>query len=261
MKKILLSASLCVMLTTVCFAEEPKAIFQSDDANITASQMVYEYAPESLYHIDTQIGFITDIMLKPGETVQHIAGGDTVQWLVDQATVNGVAHVYIKPLAANIRTNMIISTATHSYRLVLSSTNRFDPIVSWRFSAEEAAVNKKRESLIRSAKGIPQDASIVSDSKKTKKLNFHYRFIKKKNVTEDMIPVSVFDDGIRTYIRMNPSNRYDLPVLYNVDDLEKNKLTLVNYRVKGNMFIADRCFTRARLSFAAKRSLDFIPEK
>jgi type IV secretion system protein VirB9 len=259
MKKILLSAALLAAISVTCFADEPKAVFRADDANITASQMIYEYAPESLYHVDTQVGYITDIMLKPGEVVQHIAGGDTVQWLVDQATVNGVAHVYIKPKAKGIMTNMIISTATHSYRLVLSSTDQFNPIVSWRFTNEDNAAAQKRESLIRSAKGIPQDIPVFSDGN-TKKLNFHYRYIKMKNLTDDMIPISVFDDGVRTYIRMKSSNRYDLPVLYNVDNLDKNKLTLVNYRVKGNMFIADRCFTRARLSFAAKRSLDFVPE-
>lgn len=69
MKKILLSAALLAAISVTCFADEPKAVFRADDANITASQMIYEYAPESLYHVDTQVGYITDIMLKPGEVV------------------------------------------------------------------------------------------------------------------------------------------------------------------------------------------------
>lgn len=42
MKKFLLSAFLLVTFSLTCYADEPKAVFRADDANITASQMVYE---------------------------------------------------------------------------------------------------------------------------------------------------------------------------------------------------------------------------
>ena len=79
---------------------------------------------------------------------------------------------------------------------------------------------------------------------------------KKKNVDESIYPKTIFDDGIRTYIVIPKNNRYDMPVLYNVE--HDGKLTLVNYRVKGSMMIADRCFKHARLSFGSDSSVDIV---
>lgn len=50
-----------------------------------------------------------------------------------------------------------------------------------------------------------------------------------------------------------------MPVLYNVE--HDGKLTLVNYRVKGSMMIADRCFKHARLSFGSDSSVDIVPQE
>ena len=68
------------------------------------------------------------------------------------------------------------------------------------------------------------------------------------------------DDGVRTYIEM-PKNRYDLPVLYNVDDMDDEKLTLVNYRIKGKYYIADRVFNHARLQYTSKLYVDIYPKE
>ena len=92
------------------FAAEPKAIYRIDDAELVASQLNYEYYPESLYNVDCQVGYITDIVLKPGDNVTHIAAGDTAQWMVDSANIGNVTHIYVKPLVKNVDTNFIITT-------------------------------------------------------------------------------------------------------------------------------------------------------
>ena len=51
---------------------------------------------------------------------------------------------------------------------------------------------------------------------------------------------------------MPQSNKYDLPVLYNVD--YENKMTLVNYRIKNGYIIADRVFRKARLCYTPKHT-------
>ena len=252
----------CAVLSMIplnnTFATEPKALYRIDDANLVASQLNYEYYPESLYSVDCQVGYITDIALKPGDNVTHIAAGDTAQWMVDSAIIGNTTHIYVKPLVKDIDTNFIITTNKHVYRLVLNSSDFYIPIVKWNFSKEDAEIadavkqaKEKREQI--------NDNKSKLDFAKTRLRNYSYEIKKKKNIETDFCPTAIYDDGIRTYIRMPKSNKYDLPVLYNVD--RENKLTFVNYRVRDNMYIADRCFAHARLVFGKKMSLDFVPLK
>ena len=82
-----------------------------------------------------------------------------------------------------------------------------------------------------------------------------------KKADTALFPLKVFDDGTRTYIQMPKSNKYDLPVLYNVENIDKEKLTLVNYRIHGAYFIADRVFTHARLYYSSSVYVDLYPKK
>lgn len=88
-----------------------------------------------------------------------------------------------------------------------------------------------------------------------------YRLEGSKQASKELFPLQIFDDGTRTYIEMPQNNKYDLPVLYNVDDAEKKgKLTLVNYRMHGAYFIADRVFAHARLYYSHKVYVDIYPK-
>lgn len=256
MKKIALLTALLAAMQINCYADSPQAVYQLPDAYNIGSVYQFEYQPESLYEINCKAGYLTDIALKPGEGVVHIAAGDTSQWMVDQSTVGNVTHIYIKPKVNSARTNMIINTQYHSYRLVLNATNDYTPMVSWSFPQEEAAEQEamaRSEEIKRNISGsnAKQDAGVT--------LNFAYKLKKKKNIDESIYPKTIFDDGIRTYIVIPKNNRYDLPVLYNVE--HDGKLTLVNYRVKGSMIIADRCFKHARLNFGSDSSVDFVPQE
>ena len=63
-------------------------------------------------------------------------------------------------------------------------------------------------------------------------------------------PVQVFDDGSKTYIRMSDAVRNrDTPVLVVVG--ADGKPEMLNYRVKGSVYIADRLFDRAQLVLGA----------
>ena len=90
-----------------------------------------------------------------------------------------------------------------------------------------------------------------------KKLNRKYKVKKHGKLEKTLYPTEIFDDGTRTYILMPQSNKYDLPVLYNVD--YENKMTLVNYRIKNGYIIADRVFRKARLCYTPKTYLDILP--
>lgn len=261
-KKLLLSAAVLssVSIMGPVFAEEDLPTYSAENGTLTAAKVVWEFKPSSLFEVHTNIGFVTDIVLKPGETVSYIAAGDTTRWKIDQAQVNGVSHIYIKPIRDNISTNLIINTNARSYRLFLisDSSANFTPIVEFSFSKEDMA--KALSKPIPISKDKQEFLDIFTTKKgntyEAKSINRHYTVKRKGKVADDLYPLEIFDDGTRTYIKMPKTNKYDMPVLYNVD--ETKKLTLVNYRMKGSYMIADKVFEHARLVYSPKSSLDIL---
>jgi type IV secretion system protein TrbG len=74
-------------------------------------------------------------------------------------------------------------------------------------------------------------------------LCFDYRI---KAKTDLIKPVRVFDDGEKTFIQMNRDTQTrEAPVLVVIGS--DGKQEMVNYRVKGDMYIVDRLFDRADL--------------
>lgn len=257
-KGVFLVLALGLLGTTFSYAEDKPTYFP-DDGTYKAAKVVWEYKPDSLYKVNTSQGFVTDIELKPGEQVTYIAAGDTVRWKVDQATVSGVTHIYIKPIRNNIETNMIINTSARSYRLYLVSddTSIFSPIIQFSFQKEE--MEAKLAKPIKLTKEEKQFQDIYTEKgpsgiRQVKKLNRAYTVKRHGKVPDDLYPSEIFDDGTRTYFKMPKTNKYDMPVLYNVDDA--GKLSLVNYRMNGQYMIADKVFLRAKLVFSAKSNLE-----
>lgn len=234
--------------TSPAFAEEIKPVYVYEDALVSGSLLTFAYKPESLYEAKCRPGHITDIILKHGEEITHIAAGDTEQWLIDKAKVNGTTHVYVKPIREGIETNLIINTARHSYRLLLKSADSYHAIVSWTFADEDKAVQEKE---------IQKEALRLAAP--SHRLNFRY-IIKHDNSSQaNPLPKAVFDDGLHTYIKMPDSSSYDLPVLYRVE--ENKSLTLINFRVKNNLFITDTLISHGRLVFAKNVAIDFFAAK
>lgn len=261
MKTLLLTLALTGMFASVVLADQ-KAIYTVDDADVIASKVSYEYHDGSLYSVNTQIGYVTDVALHPDENFVGIIGGDTRQWAVDKAKVGDTTHVYIKPLVADVSTDMVINTDKRSYRLLVLSTNTYNPLITFDFPEE--IYQKLAKTTVYRDREEKEFLDIFTEEKAgeivTKKMNYGYTIKSSHDIDPQLCPVKVFDDGTRTYIQM-PRNRYDLPVLYNVDDSDKKDLSLVNYRVHGQYYIADRVFNHARLQYSAKLFVDIFPKK
>lgn len=245
MNKFLMTGLLCsVMACSHTYAQKP--VYAQDDAVRVGSRVTYDYYADSLFHVNTKLGFVTDIELKPGETITYIAGGDTTRWLIDKAMVANVQHVYIKPVEKDIKTNVIVNTNLHSYRLEVSSGENYDPLITFRFPEKESSYDNI--------------ASRYSSSSSVVKKNFDYRIKAKKNADVSLMPVEIFDDGTKTYIRMPDDNKYDLPVIYNIDPWDGKTLSMVNYRRQGDYFVVDRVMEHGRLFYHQKFYVDFYNE-
>ena len=261
LKRTALLLALTCCISTAFAADEAKSTYDTSDGSCSAAKVVYEYKPDSLFRVNVQMGYVTDIALKPGESVTYLGAGDTKRWLIDQASVGSTSHIYIKPLAKGISTNMIINTNQRTYRLYLVSvTSNYTPIVEFSFP-DEAFQKMMARPLPWKSKEEKLFYDIYMEKKNgayaLKKLNRKYKVKKHGKLEKTLYPTEIFDDGTRTYILMPQSNKYDLPVLYNVD--YEDKMTLVNYRIKNGYIIADRVFRRARLCYTPKTYLDILP--
>lgn len=206
------------------------------------STMTFSYAPEQLYKVYCRTGYLTDIELKKGEQVTFVGGGDTSSWAVNATTVNGVPHIYIKPVVQTSTTNLIINTNKRSYQLILTVSDWYNPMVRWSYGMDDA-----QTALIQQAKDeqtIAADMSVTS----VDRLNFSYKYTVKGN--KNYLPEIVFDDGEKTVIRMNPGVKR-LPALF-VREPGKKDLSLANFKAKGSCYTLDRVIDRAELRYGER---------
>lgn len=215
---------------------------------------VYNYNKYKQFEINTKVGYVTDVQLRPGEVVQKIASGNTTQWQVDVDIIDGVQHVYIKPMVSGIRTNMIINTDQRSYRFLVNSTDEMEYVVVFNFAELDRETQLKAE-----AEALAAQQARLDNLKRLQNTHFNtnYKVIKTKNVKTAYVPKNIFDDGQKTYIEVSDlALRDNLPLVYSYDDWEKGKLQLVNYRLKNNVIEIDKVVNKMRVMFSQNSYFD-----
>lgn len=217
------------------------------DGFVNAVQ-VYPYTEGALYRLYASPGQVSDIALQPGENLVSVSAGDTVRWVVGD-TVSGSgtsmrAHVLVKPVNPNIRTNLMIATDRRTYHLELESTaGSYMAALSWRYPQDELAGIAARNVAARGAEAATIDQGLSLEA-----LNFSYRISGDRPV---WTPVRVFDDGRQVFIQMPEGTRAsDMPPLFVLGT--GGKAELVNYRVRGSYYIVDRLFEAAELRLGTR---------
>ena len=260
-RSIALAATMMAALTSSVYAEQ-KPVYDVDDGHARGVRVTYNYLPDSHFKLHTQMGYVNDIELGPGEAVTYIAGGDTQRWMIDKAMVGNTQHVYIKPLDKGVNTNIIINTNQRSYRFDVVETEGYDPLITFRFPDDKGsriANTGSGRSFSASSKATLRNIDGVQINRD--KLNFNYTIEAKKKMDKDLIPLEVFDDGEKTFIKMSANNKYDLPVVYSIDPWDKKKLSMVNYRVRGEYYVVDRVMEHGRLFYHQNFYVDFYNGK
>ena len=199
------------------------------------STMSFLYSPNQLYKIYCRQGYLTDIELKKGEVVSFVGGGDTAGWSVTSNTVDGVPHVYIKPVVSSSTTNIIITTNKHSYQLIVNTSDWYNPIVKWVYSAEEQF--EKNQAAQREERLVTGNINTSPQN-----LDFSYEW-KQKNT--DIAPSAIFSDGQQTFIKFSKSIQ-KAPIIF-MKGKGKKKNQMVNYKIKDNCIIVDAVFDEAEL--------------
>lgn len=211
-----------------------KVNYTQDGANSqNNSTVVFKYAPNQLYKIYCRVGYLTDLTLKKGEKISFVGGGDTSAWAVEKATVDGVPHIYIKPVVETSTTNLIITTNKRSYQLILNTSNWYNPMVTWNYGYEEEQGLSFRN-----------EQSNLSGNFET--LNFNYKISGESGSK----PVAVFDDGEKTILKFNSLPK-KLPSVF-IKTKGKKGISMVNYKLSNNCYILDRVADEIELRVSDK---------
>jgi type IV secretion system protein VirB9 len=216
------------------------------DAFVNAGA-VYPFSDNAVYRLYAAPERVSDIALERGEGLVAVASGDTVRWVIGDTTSGSGAdrqvHVLVKPIAAGLATNLVITTDRRTYHLALtSSPGSAMAALSWSYP-EEALL------AIRRAQAAAEAAAPVASGLSLEKLDFGYQISGDRPAWR---PLRAFDDGQRTYIEFPASLAVgEAPPLFLVDD--KRTASLVNYRVQGRYYIVDRLFSAAELRLGADK--------
>lgn len=217
-------------------APSEKVSYTQDAINAQGnSTMVFRYAPNQLYKIYCRMGYLTDIALKKGEKITFVGGGDTAGWAVNSTTVDGVPHLYIKPVVETSDTNLIVTTDHHSYQLLLQTSDWYNPMVVWSYDIEDA--ENARNEAAHDRETITSGFAVDSPDK----LCFDYKI----KGSGEFRPTMVFDDGRKMFIKFKKLTG-KLPVLFGKERGRK-QLSLLNYTIKDDCYIVDKILSEAEL--------------
>jgi P-type conjugative transfer protein TrbG len=188
------------------------------------------------------------VELEPGEKLigePHI--GDAIRWIIAPAG-SGQADsvtpmIVLKPKQAGLDTNLLLTTDRRAYYLrLISKPEEYLARVAFAYPEDEVRkwqVHLAREEQRRKAE---RDAVQLSPVESLENLYFDYRI---DSVDPYIRPVRVVDDGRKTFIQMTPDAAHrEAPVMVVVGPEGPE---MVNYRVKGDMYIVDRLFERGAL--------------
>ncbi|MCL4765420.1 MAG: P-type conjugative transfer protein TrbG [Hyphomicrobiaceae bacterium] len=211
------------------------------DGYINAIQ-VYPYTKGALYQLYAAVNQVTDVALEAGERLVSVSAGDTVRWVVGDTTSgagqDAQVHILVKPVGADLETNLVITTDRRTYHLEMRSSDKtYMASVSWTYPAAELVSLRRQRDEAAASLAATADTGVNID-----RLRFRYRI----EGDAPWKPRQVFDDGAKVYIQF-PSGlaQSEAPPLFVIGP--DGKTALVNYRVRGTTYIVDRLFAAAEL--------------
>jgi P-type conjugative transfer protein TrbG len=231
--------------SAIAAANSAATIRPSRPSFINAAALM-PFADGAIYQIDTTPGRVTDIALEPGETLGAVASGDTARWVVGDTTSGAGTgkrvHILVKPFAAGLSTNLVITTDRRTYHLALTSVQRSGlSSLAWTYPQDALIALKRTEEAAAAAAPIATGLDV-------ERLRFDYEV---SGDTPQWRPIRAFDDGQQTFIEFPASLAVgEAPPLFLIGTT--GQAELVNYRVRGRFYVVDRIFAVAELRLGTR---------
>ena len=186
------------------------------------------YLPDEVYRLRGYVGYQIELEFEPGETFAGLGAGD-LESLTFAAQAN---HLFLKPRAAVVETNLTILTSRRVYHFdYTASAHRPDRDVDdivyvLRFIYPPPAAPRESDAALARA----------LDSAGTAPLNRDYWY----RGSPELKPSAAADDGVQTRLRFGPQQELPAIFLGNDDGSE----SLVNFTVDGVEVIVHRVSRR-----------------
>lgn len=220
------------------------AVREPERDNYLNSVQVYPWSEGAIYRLYTAPERVSEIALQPGEALISVAAGDTVRWVIGDTTsgtgTGRRTHILVKPSAAGLETNLVISTDRRLYRVEVESNARSSMAgISWTYPEDALLALNRAEAA----------AQPVADGVAVETLNFNYSI---QGDQPSWRPVRAFDDGRQVFIQFPASlPQGEAPPLFVVG--QGGRSELVNYRLRGRYYVVDRLFSAAELRLGERR--------
>ena len=153
------------------------------------------YTPGQVYRLNLRLKRTTLVELGKGEKIRNVGAGDAESFTFDELAGRNV--FLVKPLIEGASTNVIVETDQRFYILQIQESSKLAPVYSVKFNVPGSAKAKKKKTPVPAALRMT-----YSVSKRTKDTAFS--------------PVSIWDDGRKTYFRFAPDA--PIPVVFRAND-------------------------------------------
>jgi len=202
---------------------------------------VWPFTDGALYQVYAAVGRVTVVALQPGEDLVTVAAGDTVRWIVgDASSGSGEAlrvNVLVKPIRSGLKTNLVITTSRRTYLIELTSTEKtWMASVSWEYPKDKMLALQRQAQAASAVAPVDTGLSL-------EKIRFRYAI---SGSNPPWRPLRAFDDGEKVYIQFPQGiAQGELPPLFVIGAQGDGQL--VNYRFRSPYYIVDRLFGAAEL--------------
>ena len=179
---------------------------------------VVPYKVDEVYRLRGYVGYEIDLQFEPGETFNGLGAGD----LEGLSFVGQDNHLFIKPKAARIATNLTVLTSRRQYQFdysVLSRLRGADPdevVYSLRFIYPNAGARADE------AAGVVDSTLEAAAHNRPRNMDYWYCG------PPSLRPIAASDDGVHTRLRF--SARAELPAVFVRND--DGSESLVNSSMK-----------------------------
>lgn len=180
--------------------------------------------------IRAAVGRAAHIVLSPSEEVQEMATGNSEAWEIKDSKNN----IYMKPKMNNAETNLIVTTNRRVYSFdlrVVESQPTYR--LTFTYPDEQAAANNKK---------MAAEKVKLSFETPPKIANQNYTMAVGQN-SEEIRPMSAFDDGTFTYIKFKRGQ--EMPVVFKKADDGSEEI--INTHVKGDWVVLHGVYKKMML--------------
>jgi type IV secretion system protein VirB9 len=183
------------------------------------------FSEDEVVRIEGRLGVQASIAFGEDEHIENVAIGDSANW---QVTPNKRANLlFIKPLAANARTNLTVVSDRHTYFFELVASPKSKPIYVLRFTYPDEP--RKEDVQQAGLKEEEQEAIEGPTPADPAALNFAWR----PKGAEKLLPRRIYDDGNATYLSWGA--KQEIPAI--LVRSAKGEEGPVNYSVHGEVIV------------------------